>query len=422
MENLESKIVKDAQLVSNFQWLYEKKIVLYGAGERGDEAFEILSHLEGADIMAYCETDADKWRYNNQNNEKNGIEVWSLDDLSKLKNISDILFIITTKSEKNEREIISIIEENYLGINLVVTWTAFFLTIYLNIKDKRFKNSYQRWFLERNLLRENSLMAEFIDSSFEHAMEKEAILVYQPGKVGSFSLYQSLRKEKIPCAHIHRIADFDGENTAYYARYPELYKLWRDMLCEAKRMKIITMVRDPIRRSVSAMFQGIYQNCISGIQTGMSLYDNAIARIVRDADFGRTGNMFEWFHEELEKVTGIDIYKFDFNKEAGYGIIKEEGIEILILVMEKMNQNVNVLRDFVGKDKMQNFTLLRQNVGSEKNYRYLYEDIIRSLQIPDRIIDFYYEGNIGMDYFYTKEDIKQFRSRCSRNVIKERNL
>ena len=31
------KIVKDALLVSNFQWLYEKKIVLYGAGERGNE-------------------------------------------------------------------------------------------------------------------------------------------------------------------------------------------------------------------------------------------------------------------------------------------------------------------------------------------------------------------------------------------------
>lgn len=411
MEILGSKVIKDAQLVSSFQWLYEKKIVLYGAGERGDEAFEILSRLEGADIIAYCETDADKWRCRNQCNEKNGIEVCSLDDLSKLTDISDILFVITTKSEQNEREIISIIEENYAGINLVVTWTAFFLAVYLNIKDKRFDDLYQKWFLERNMLRVNSLMAEFIDSSFEQVMGKDAILVYQPAKVGSFSIYQSLKKVKIPCAHIHRIADTDGENTSYYARYPELYRLWRGVLPERKQLKIITMVRDPIKRSVSGMFQRIYSNCIIDIQPGMSLYDNAVSCIVGDADYGRNGYMFEWFHEELEKTTGIDIYKYDFNKEEGYGIVQENGIEILILVMEKMDQNIKVIQDFVGSEKMKNFTLLRQNVGSEKNYRYLYKDIVKSLRIPSHVLDFYYKGNFGMDHFYTKEDVEQFYSR-----------
>lgn len=410
-------IVRDAQLVSSFEWLYERNIVLYGAGERGDEAYEILSHLEGTHVIAYCETDADRWRSSNQCNEKNGIEVCSLDQLSKAKDIQDILFIITTKSMQNEKEIISIIEENYSEVNLVVTWTAFFLTVYLNIKDKRFDILYQQWFLERNLLRVSSLMAEFINSSFEQVMEKDAILVYQPAKVGSFSIYQSLKKEKIPCAHIHRIADTDRENTSYYARYPELYKLWRTVLPEKKPLKIITMVRDPIGRSVSGMFQCIYQNCISGIQTGMSLYDNAVSCIVHDADYGKNGYMFEWFHEELEKTTGIDIYKYDFNKEEGYGIINENGIDILILVMEKMNQNIDVLREFVGREKMQNFTLLRQNVGSEKNYRFLYKDIVKSLQIPSRVLDFYYKGNSGMDHFYTKEDIEQFCRRYNRNMI-----
>lgn len=413
----ESKIVKDAQLVSNFQWLYEKKVVLYGAGKRGDEAFKILSQLEGANVIAYCETDANKWRHDNQNNEKNGIAVCSMDSLLKANNMRDLLFIITTKSEQGEREIIATIEEKYPDVNMVVTWTAFFLTVYLNIQDNRFRGVYQQWFLERNLLRVNSVMAEFIDSSFEQAMEKDAVLVYQPGKVGSFSIYQSLKKEKIPCAHIHRIADSDKENTAYYARYSELFGLWKNMWGKTGRMKIITMVRDPIRRSVSAMFQGIFQNCICDIQTEMSLYDNAISRIVRDADYGKTGYMFEWFHDELEKTTGIDIYTYDFDKEKGYGIVREGGIEILILVMEKMNQNVDVLKDFVGRNKMQNFTLLRQNVGNDKNYRFLYGDIMKSLQIPSRILDFYYGDNVGMRHFYTEEDIRQFCSRYNRSKV-----
>ncbi|MCI8899539.1 MAG: hypothetical protein HFH76_02750 [Lachnospiraceae bacterium] len=411
------KIVKDALLVSNFQWLYEKKIVLYGAGERGNEAYEILSQLEGAEIIAYCETDADKWRRDNQRNEKNGIAVCSLDSLSEIKDIDDILFVITTKSEQNEQNIISTIEQTYSEINLVVTWTAFFLTVFLNIKDERFKVSYQRWFLERNLLRVNSLMAEFIDSSFEHAMENEAILVYQPGKVGSFSLYQSLRREKIPCAHIHRIVDSDGENTKYYTRYPELYRLWGDRLREVGGKKIITMVRDPIRRSVSAMFHGIYQDCIDDIETGKGLYDNTVSHIVKDADCGTSGKMFEWFHEELEKATGIDIFKYEFNKEAGYGIIREDGIEILILVMEKMNQNANVIRDFVGIDRMKHFTLSRQNVGNEKNYKYLYRAVIESLQIPSRVLDFYYRDNAGMQHFYTDKDIQLFCSSYNTNGI-----
>ena len=417
MTNSGRKIVRDAQLVSNFEWLYEKNIVLYGAGERGDDAFEILSHLEGAHVIAYCETFADRWRYCNHSNEKNGIEVRSMDELSRANDIRDTLFIITTKSMQNEMEIISTIEENCPDVNLVVTWTAFFLTVYLNINDKRFSNLYREWFIERNLLRVNSLMAEFINSSFEQVMKKDTILVYQPAKVGSFSIYQSLRKEKISCAHIHRIADSDRENTSYYAKYPDLYKIWKEGLPEKQRLKIITMVRDPIGRSVSAMFQRIYQNCIMDIKTGMSLYDNVVSCIVNDADYGANGYMFEWFREELEKATGIDIYKYDFNKEQGFGIVSEKGIDILILVMEKMDQNIEVLRDFVGNEKMKNFTLLRQNVGSEKNYRYLYKDIVNSLQIPDRVLDFYYKGNSGMDHFYTKEDIEQFYNKYNRNLI-----
>lgn len=417
MADLGDKIVKDAQLVSNFQWLYEKKIVLYGAGQRGDEAFEILSNLKDANVIAYCETDADRWKHDNQCEKKNGIKVCSLDKLIKYNNIRDILFIITTKSEQGEREIISTIEKNYPDVNLVVTWTAFFLAVYLNIQDKRFQSLYQQWFIERNLLRVNSLMAEFIDSSFECAMEKDTVLVYQPGKVGSFSIYQSLKREKIPCAHIHRIADTDKENTAYYARYPELCELWKKMRDKTENMKIITMVRDPIRRSVSSMFQGIYRNCISDIQTGMSLHDNAVRHVVRDADYGKTGHMFEWFHDEMEQTTGIDIYRYDFNKEKGYGIVKEKGIEILVLVMEKMNQNVDVLKDFVGRDKMQTFTLLRQNVGSDKNYRYLYKNIMKSIRMPSRVLDFYYRNNPGMEHFYTKENMEHFCSIYSGNKI-----
>ena len=50
-------------------------------------------------------------------NEKNGIAVCSLDSLSEIKDIDDILFVITTKSEQNEQNIISTIEQTYSEIN-----------------------------------------------------------------------------------------------------------------------------------------------------------------------------------------------------------------------------------------------------------------------------------------------------------------
>ena len=411
MKEKRENVIKDGDIVSNFPLLYDKKFVIYGAGERGDEVYEILSNFSGAEIIAYCETDVKTWIQRNNADSKNGIRVLSLDELVNGLNVGEMIFIVATKSVIAEKEIIENIETNYDAIRSLVTWTAFYLSVLLNIRNKRFGKIYQEWFIERNELRVNSMMAEFIDSSFESAMNKDGILVYQPAKVGSFSVYQGIKKLHIPCAHIHRIIDVDGRYSSYYKNYSELHHIWKNMQNERQKIKIITLVRDPVMRSISAIFQCIFPNCVSDMELGKNLYDNVLLYIKKDAEYGKYGYMFEWFNDELRNLTGIDIYKYDFNKDDGYGIIKDQKYEILCLTMEKLDQNEEVIKNFIGGERGKNFRLLRENIGTEKNYRYLYENVKKIIKIPKDILDFYYKENQAMKYFYTDEYINELLNR-----------
>lgn len=404
-------IIRDFQLTSDFSLLYKKKIVIYGAGERGNEVFEILSHLDKAELVSYCETDVVSWRRSRDRHLKNGLEVLSIEELLSKESADNLIFIIAVKRVQDEDSIIYNLKINCPDVYGIITWTAFYLAVYLNIENGGFDLEYQSWFIERNDLRLNSLMADFIDSSFESAMNEKAIYIYQPGKVGSFSIYQSLKKVGITCSHIHRIVDADGYNSLFYKKYADLFKLWKGKIEKGSCTKIITMVREPIMRSVSSAFQGIYSNCIENMKINENLSQNIIDRIRNDANYGKSGYMLEWFYDELEKATGIDIYQHDFDKEKGYGLIRKNNIEILVLSMEKMNLNADVIKKFVDDERMNSFKLLRENVGNQKNYRYLYEGVKSTLKVPDEILDFYYQKNEKLKHFYTETDIDKMKQK-----------
>ena len=60
---------------------------------------------------------------------------------------------------------------------------------------------------------------------------------------------------------------------------------------------------------------------------------------------------------------------------------------------------------------VENFNLVKTNVGRDKLYRFAYEELKNTIDIPESILDFYYENNKAMDHFYTKREKEQFRKK-----------
>lgn len=74
--------------------------------------------------------------------------------------------------------------------------------------------------------------------------------------------------------------------------------------------------------------------------------------------------LFNWFDEELKELCDVDVYSHPFDKDKGYSIINENGVEILLLKTEKLSNLTDVIKDFAN---IQQFELLNENIGEKKN-------------------------------------------------------
>jgi|SRR5690606_2252081 len=102
------------------------------------------------------------------------------------------------------------------------------------------------------------------------------ILIYQMGKVGSSSIYASLKAKGVPKVfHLHRMnpettqkmkRTFLEQNLLAQFRTEQLFEtIYRKAIQRRKKVKIITLVREPISRNISAFFENLTYRLDHGI-------------------------------------------------------------------------------------------------------------------------------------------------------------
>ena len=230
----------------------------------------------------------------------------------------------------------------------------------------------------------------------------ERILVYQPGKVGSTSVYHSLVKHNKYVLHTHTLSSLE-------VKTEELKKLCKKM----GGIKIITIVRDPIMQMISGMWENFDQTWRYSSSVNFDEIQNYFFGI--DFDLYQ----YEWFNIELKTVFGVDIFKHPFNKEKGYLLIEEDGMSILLMTMEKMNDLNDVIGKFVGID---DFCLDKKNIGSKKAYRFAYSEYKSRIRFSDKLLNDVYYKHPFVKHFYTDDMIKNFISKWNeKNVMEESN-
>jgi len=247
----------------------------------------------------------------------------------------------------------------------------------------------------------------------------DAIFVYQMGKVGSSSIESSLELAGIKSFHLHTLFgatsnyNFDYGNNGFFRgiKFGLLRSLYKKALTSGNKVKIISLMRDPIGRNISTLFQELprmlyleslknnrEEKCAN--ETLSHLFDLYVNEKIP----------IQWFSNEFKYSTGIDILKYEFDKERGYLELKEGNVEVLLLTAEKLNDNIEVFNGFVGLDTQ---AFISSNTSRKKWYAELYLGYLNSYQPTSQTLDDLYNNEI-LRYFYSKEDLKKLRSKWSK--------
>jgi len=399
------KYINDLELVENLDILFENNILLYGAKACGKETLYFLKNA-GLTVSFFCDGDSSKWE-----GSIDGIKVLSPDELKRLEENKKLVIIITSLDTFIIDQVINDIVNLNLNTNKIYTRLALNLSVIQNINDKRINVAYKNRMIFSDKLRKNMINDYFnLNQCYlviPRCIEQyNNILVYQPAKVGSTTIVESIKKLGINCAHIHFLNAWKSKASDYYQN---LYK-------NMEVVKIITLVREPISRLLSLIFHVIiyFDNYYKYLPSGTKLLDLCIKNL-RWQDFEAElyrYDQFDWFDNELKSVFDIDIYSYPFDKEKGYSIFKKNNVEVLAIKLEKLNTLESVIGDFINAP---HFKLENSNEGEDKIYKYLYKNVKDVIKIPKEIFSEYYENNQKVDHFYSKEEKAGFLKKWEKN-------
>lgn len=238
-------------------------------------------------------------------------------------------------------------------------------------------------------------------------------LIYTMGKVGSSSIYQSLKKE-IPFAdiyHIHHLSDHWLHEILPkgHKKFLPNIAIGEDVLRfiernPNKRFKVITLTREPIIRSISDLFQNwesVYEN-INEVKA------EELKSHIESLDYDYATN---WFNSEFFRFLNIDIYKLPFDKNKGYEIYEFENADVCCIKLEKLNEvGPKVLKEFLGM----NLNLFTANKSTDKGGKNKYLYLKENVKIDDSVLDKLYSSKY-MQHFYSEEEIGEFKRKWGHN-------
>jgi hypothetical protein len=271
--------------------------------------------------------------------------------------------------------------------------------------------------LLKNIKSRSSLSADILKIYFENFTIHPPIIIYQMGKVGSSTIYSSLKSADIPNAiyQVHFLSLNGIKSTEAYLKSlkeptPSHLRISRALryklaLNREAPARIITLVRDPVARKISSLFQNLrlhrkrYLDEIGNLKQSVLIDD-----LKKYADtFDETSDYCcSWFDTEFKAFLDIDPFKYDFDKENGFGIIEKNNIKVLILRMEDLNNIFsNAISSFLAM-KEHRVQLCSSNIGSQKKYSNVYQDVLLRLKLDRPTCEKIYSSKY-VSHFYNEK-------------------
>ncbi len=415
-------MIKITKLDENLSLLRDKKVVIWSARNKGPEVLALLLHFN-INVYAFCDNDASLW-----GSKVNEVKVMSPFELETLASeYDDIVVQIALENPMNETIIIKTLQ--YINISKYISYSELIAITNL-LKIIKFKRNNQDFIVNTNLI--TSTNANVL-SAKQSLLEKlitppeNLILICLPPKTADFTITQTLQKSGINCVNLwHRINSFN-----------------KDMFVKILgNVKIITAVREPIMQNLSDAYQQIGGiTCLQHLKK-VFFNSNVSAEDVKQYEnmlLKNGGNAQECFDYHLkfrgvvpdcngdivnkhtyaiqnfvpyfqEKV--VDFLAYPFDKEKGYSIVKEGNIEVFVYQLEKLNNLIPELSNWIGKD----FTsLINGNGADDKWIAPSYKQAQNEIKITKK----YFDESFSQPYVkhcYSEQDIQKFKDKWSKHI------
>lgn len=235
-------------------------------------------------------------------------------------------------------------------------------------------------------------------------------IVYAMGRVGSVALFRSLHRHGEFALHAHIL---NPENLKKkQGKRPGTSKwAYRRIKSGQRKVRIISLVRNPVECMVSAFAPEVTASVdpATGYQHLTAL---ELSEQFRTGYFDRQRHWLKlnWFDSEFKAALGIDVYKYPFQKEAGYVRFQEGPCEILIMSSDlDDDQKSQVVSDFVGTT---NLEILRTRTGETQSYGELYKVFKERVTVPEEYLDQIVNSRFSQ-HFFTSQMLSDMRERFS---------
>jgi hypothetical protein len=206
-------------------------------------------------------------------------------------------------------------------------------------------------------------------STLPEKLIRTPIYVYQMGKVGSTSVFETLgANTRCAVIHAHRLDQM--------MRKDQLLLRFRQGL--QLPINVICPIRDPISRNVSAFFQNFKRDTGFDPTDQNWAIDELRELFLKNHPHDESIN---WFDLHFGPVFGIDVYAETFPISQRYRTYKSTSIQILVYRTD-IDQKVQLklLSEFV-ESPLKSWTFA--NLGQEKTYEDLYSLFCSSVTLPD---------------------------------------
>ena len=260
-------------------------------------------------------------------------------------------------------------------------------------------------------------------------MSDSALIIYQMGKVGSTTLHNVLEQADLPMPiyKVHFLSDAGLRHAVEFHQktlkipwettpHIETTNFLRQKIKSDNntQWKIISLVRDPIGREISEFFQYVHSLYPNLLDANGEIDAQKTMRILQ------TKFMFynpqknytcRWFDMEVKNMFGIDVFAHPFDTEAGYSIIKQGNVDLLVMRLESLNENFTpAMNEFLGRPLALNHQ--QANVRSTQKRGATYHHIRQQFSLSDSVCRKVYHSAYAR-HFYSETQIDQFVQKWS---------
>lgn len=206
------------------------------------------------------------------------------------------------------------------------------------------------------------------------------------GKVGSSTILKSLKALNLskPIFYVHHLTydliDKVEKNYINSNKPIPMHIMGSKFLLnglnkgiDIKKLKIVTLVREPVARNISAFFQNVDLsfsdfNCqdVDPVEIE-ALIENFLQIYPHETPLA-------WFDTQIKSVFGIDVFASNFPKSKGYKIYKADHPDMLLMRLENINEcSQEAFKEFLGIER---FVLLSDNRGGDQQVQSKMDHII----------------------------------------------